>query len=340
MKLLLFGGVGFIGTNVVLHALSKGHTVIGFDNLCRPGVLENLSVLTKQKKFQFLCGDVRNKEDFAAIPKNIDCIINFAANPSVPRSIREPIFDFETNVIGHLNILEYSKNHGKIPVILASTNKVYTDKINALTLRETKTRYVLTDAAYRHGIDEFFDVGGHEGFANSPYGTGKLSAEKYTREYWHHYGIPMVANRMSCIYGLYQKGVAEQGWMDHFLRAKLHGWPLTIYGDGKQVRDALFGSDVAELYLYEAEHINNVNGKTFNVGGGTKDSFHTSLLEIIALIDKNFPGKKLKYSFAPWRASDQRAYVSDIRKVIAVTGWKPTTTILAGLRAMWAAYEA
>lgn len=340
MKLLVFGGVGFIGTNICLTALVRGHEVIAFDNLSRTGVVENLAVLSTKKHFTFLHGDVRCAEDFERIPKGVDCIINLAANPAIPLSIKEPLYDFNCNVLGHMHILEYSRTHGKIPVIFASSNKAYTDEMNTYPLKEMPTRYVYKDKRLQKGFAEDTDVSGYKGFTNSPYGSGKLAGEKYSREYWKHYGVPIVINRMGCIYGLYQKGVADQGWLDHFLRTKKYGGTLTIYGNGKQVRDVLYATDVAELYLYEAEHIENVNGKTFNVGGGTKDGFHTSLLEVIDLIDAHFPGKKLPFIKKPWRGSDQRIYLSNISYVTKMTGWKPKTKLLDALQAMWQQYDA
>jgi len=235
--------------------------------------------------------------------------------------------------------LEYAKTHGKIPVIFASSNKAYSDAINEFSIIETKTRYLYKDKKLRKGFNEDTDVSGHNGFTNSPYGSGKLAGEKYSREYWKHYGVPIVINRMSCIYGLYQKGVADQGWVDHFLRVKKYGGKLTIFGTGKQVRDVLFATDVADLYLYEAEHIDKVIGKTFNVGGGIKEGFHTSLLELIRVIDANFPGKKLTFTKKPWRESDQWIYQSDISHVTNTTGWKPQTKLLDGLKKMWEQYE-
>jgi len=338
MKLLVFGGVGFIGTNVCLTGLSHGHEVIAFDNLSRNGVIENLLILQKQKYFSFLHGDVRCEEDFHRIPKGVDCIINLAANPAIPLSIIEPMYDFKCNVLGHVNILEYARFHGNIPVILASSNKAYSDLINEFPILEKKTRYIYKDPKLRKGFDENTDVSGYKGYTNSPYGAGKLACEKYSREYWKHYGVPIAINRMSCIYGLYQKGVADQGWVDHFLRVKKYGGKLTIFGTGKQVRDVLFAEDVADLYLYEAEQMEKVNGKTFNVGGGTSEGFHTSLLELIDLIDRNFPGKKLTFSKKPWRGSDQRIYQSNISYVQKTTGWKPRTNLLTGLKQMWDQY--
>ncbi len=339
MKIVIFGGVGFIGTNIVRAAIQRGHHVVAFDSLMRKGVKDNLRYLSQHKQFQFIQGDIRNKQDFAEIPKKIDCIINLAANPAVPKSIARPMFDFRINVVGHLNVLEYAKTHGKVPIIFASSNKVYTDKLNHTPLRETENRYIPVDRNIMRGISESADVDGWEGYTNSPYGAGKLAAEKYTREYGNIYDIPYVINRMSCIYGEYQKGVESQGWIDWFIRAKQHALPIRIYGNGKQVRDALFASDVADLYIYQAEHMGVCSGKTYNVGGGPKTGFHTSVLELIYLIDTLFPGKPLRYTLLPWRKSDQRYYVSDMRRVIHDTGWHPTINLAKGLSIMWNAHQ-
>lgn len=338
MKLCVLGGVGFIGTNICLSAIARGHEVIAFDNLSRKHVTENLSTLENKRNFQFIHGDLRCAEDFDKLPKDIDCLINVAANPAIPMSIQNPVYDFNSNVVGHLHVLEYSRQHEKIPVIFASSNKVYTDSINDFPLVESETRYNYKDKHLAAGLNENVDVAGHNGYTHSPYGAGKLAGEKYTREYWKHYKIPMVINRMSCVYGIHQKGVEDQGWVDHFLRVKKYGGVINIYGSGKQVRDLVFAEDLVRLYLYEVENMHKVNGQTFNVGGGVGEGFNTSLLELVTLIDKEFSGPKLKLNFDKWRVSDQRVYLSDISKVKKVTGWRPTTKILSGLKKMWAAY--
>ncbi len=334
-NLVVFGGAGFIGTNICKLALSRGYRVYAFDSLMRPGVEENLAFLKQLKGFHFIWGDIRNSSDFQNLPEKIDGLINVAANPSIPKSFLNPRHDFECNVIGHLNILDYAREHGGIPLIFASTMKVYTDSINLLPLKENKTRLLLKEKKYRFGFDEKTDIDGVDGFTNSPYGVSKFAADKYSREYAKHYGVPVVINRMSCIYGLYQKGVADQGWLDWFVRAKKYGYPLTIFGSGKQVRDCLFGTDLAELYLLQMEKINQYSGKVFNVGGGPEEGFNTSLLEIIAHLNKNYPGPQLKLTFADWRPSDQRVYISDIRKVKKATGWKPKTDIAKGVQQIW-----
>lgn len=340
MKITIFGGAGFIGTNIAREAIKQGYQVIIFDNLLRKGVTENLEYLKKTyKDIAFIRGDVRNTQDFQKLPKSIDCIINLAANLSIPRSIIDPRYDCETNLLGHINVLEHSRTHGFIPVIFASTNKVYTDKINTHNITEAATRYVFENASLRNGLDESTDVNGFEGFTNSPYGVAKLAAEKYSREYWKNYGVPIVVNRMSCIYGEFQKGTEEQGWIDWFLRAKHNELPVTIFGNGKQVRDALFGRDIAKLYLNQTKHIMKYQGNTFNVGGGPNEGFNVSLLEFVDLIDEMFPGKKLQIRFAPRRLSDQTIFISNNEHVTNVTGWKPKTKLIDGLKTMWSDYD-
>lgn len=339
MKVLIFGGVGFIGTNVAISALDKGYDVVSIDNLIRTGVEENLRYLKKYKKFKFIKGDIRKTSDFSKFPKNVDVILNFAANPSIPKSISDPLFDFEINAKGHLNVLEFARKNGKIPIILASSNKVYTDKTNTLRLIEKKNRYVLSEAKYKNGFNENIDVDGNEGFTNSPYGASKLVAEKYSREYWKNYGLPIVINRMSSIYGLFQKGTEMQGWVDWFLRAKKFGLVLTIYGDGKQVRDVLFATDLAGLYIDQIENIDRYNGRTFNIGGGCKKGFNISLLELVDLIDDNFPGNTLKCSYSSSRPSDQKIFISDLKRIGNFSSWRPTTKILEGLKKIWPSYK-
>lgn len=332
-NILIAGGAGFIGTNIAEVATSRGHGVTVLDNIVRPGVEENLTYL---KKFgaNVVRGDVRNFVDLERLPK-ADAIINLAANPGIPWSMKWPLYDFNVNALGALNLLEYSRLHGKIPVIFASTNKIYSDEVNDFSTVEKKTRYIWKDKNFI-GINEEFPMDSSGKHPHSPYGCSKATADLYHQEYFHIYGVPTVVNRMSCIYGLYQKGVEDQGWLWWFVLAKKKNKKLNIYGDGKQVRDALFGTDLARLYVEELENINNHQGQVFNVGGGPK---HTvSLLEVIDYLDKK-GGKPLKLKFHDWRPADHRVYISDISKVTKVTGWRPTTSVWEGIDKMWASIE-
>jgi CDP-paratose 2-epimerase len=327
MKIIIFGGCGFLGTNIALKAIEKGHDVVVFDSLVRRGTEENLEIL--KDKVEFIRGDVRNYEDFWRIGR-VDAGVNLAANPGIPWSIENPMFDFKTNALGALNILEFSKNNGKFPLIQASTNKVYSDDINELPLKEKETRYGFT-GEYIEGIPETYPIDAQGRHPHSPYGCSKIAADMYFQEYYHLYNIPTVINRMSCIYGLYQKGVADQGWVDHFVRKILGDGKIDIYGDGKQVRDMLYGEDVAELYLFELERIDLSKGKVFNIGGGTY--FNISLIESIKLIEE-LTGRKAELTHHDWRHADQKIYISNVEKVFKTLGWKPTTDIRTGIERM------
>ena len=290
--LIVTGGCGFIGTNICLLAIKKGYHVVAFDSFIRPHTEEN-AVILKESGVEIIRGDVRSEHDFERLPKKANGIIHLAANPGIPWSIKWPMYDFSVNAMGTLNVLEFARKNNLIPVIFASTNKVYSEEINLIPVKEEKTRHVwnfeknvkpplrssVLEGLTEKGVNENFPMDSAGKFPHSPYGVSKATGDLYCQEYYHMYGVPTVVNRMSCIYGLYQKGVEDQGWTDWFVQAKIHNRPLNIYGDGKQVRDCLFGGDVAELYLLELEMIEKVKGQIFNVGGGITNTI--SLLETI-----------------------------------------------------------
>jgi CDP-paratose 2-epimerase len=322
---LITGGVGFLGVNCSLKFLANGWKVIAFDNLHRKGVHTNI---LNHPNYTFIHGDIRNYSDLKEIDK-IDCVLHLAANAGIPWSIKNPRYDFEVNASGTINILEYARIR-KIPVIFASTNKVYSDAICDLPLEEKDYRYDFKDEKYKTGITTDFPIDGRGEHSHSPYGCSKASADLYCQEYFHTYGVPTTVFRMSCLGGKYQFGADEQGWFSWFMIAKLLGKPLTIYGNGKQVRDVLYGDDIAELYYLAVTQPENFAGKVFNVGGGPENT--VSLLEAIELIDKidkgfGFNNPPLQYSFADWRLADHRVYYSDIRPLEKL--WKPKNGILA-----------
>lgn len=332
-RILIAGGAGFIGTNIAEMALKRGQKVVIFDNFVRSGVEENAAYL-KKLGAKVIRGDVRSSEDFQRLPK-VDAIINLAANPGIPWSIKWPLYDFSVNALGALNLLELARRLGKIPVIFASTNKIYSDEVNQLPVAERKTRYIWKDKSLK-GISERFAMDGKGQYPHSPYGCSKAAADLYHQEYFHIYGVPTVVNRMSCIYGLHQKGVEDQGWLWWFVQAKKKNLPLNIYGNGKQVRDALFGTDLAKLYLEELRDIKKHKGQVYNVGGGLKNS--VSLLEVINYLDKK-GGQKIKLKFFDWRVADHRIYISDIKKITSSSNWKPTTSPWEGIDKIWDSME-
>lgn len=340
MKILVTGGVGFIGTNVCLEARSRGHEVAAFDNLVRPLTEENISVL-KDAGVIIVRGDIRNYEDFQKFPWIPEGIVHLAGQCGIPYAQVNPRYDFEVNAKGTLNILEYCRLNGKIPVAFASSNKAYTNITDQIPMKETDTRFEwdLDHIAYEDetlfnvsdlGIKETLPLDAFGLFARSLYGVSKVSGDLYMQEYYQAFGVPTVINRMSCIYGLYQKGVEDQAWVDWFIRQiMLKDGKLNIFGTGKQVRDMLFGSDVARLYIDELENIDKVKGKPYNIGGGVNNTM--SLLEAIKCIEDN-TGKKAELTFTDKRHGDQDIWISDISKIKQDLGWEPTISPEQGIK--------
>lgn len=338
--ILVTGGAGFCGTNAAVRLLKEGYKIIAFDSLVRKGVKSNL---LKHINYEFVKGDVRRLEDLK--PIKADAIIHLAANPSVPGSFKDPDYDFLTNALGTFNILQYARKQGNIPVIYNSTNKVFSERMNTIELSEWETRYIfgkpgwinrrkkierrmITD--FFRGIDEEFPVDGL-GFPHSPYGVSKLTGDLLCQEWYHAFKVPTIVNRCSCMYGKYQQGVEDQGWVAWFMIAKILEKPLTIFGDGKQVRDALYGEDLAELYSIQLKNLlgeQSMAGEVFNVGGGPKNTI--SLLEAIELIEAIDRKRHKRYEIThkPWRFADQKVYYSDITKISSL--WEPKTSVSNG----------
>lgn len=321
-QILITGGAGFIGTNVAIEAVNRGYDVTVLDNLSRKGSDNNIPVL-KSMGVDFVWGDItRISTLFLDRPYRFNCIIHLAANTGIGKSLECPYYDFEQNALGTLNALELANRHDSV-LIYASTNKVYSSDINVIPVKETDTRY-------SWNIQDVNELYPTDGDHHTPYGASKLTGDMYCREYYQSYGTKTVVNRMSCIYGLYQNGAEEQGWVDHFIRANMFGnGVVNIYGDGKQVRDVLFGSDLARLYIDELENIDKCAGEVFNIGGGLDNTL--SLLECMEIIKKETDiGFQPKY--CDWRLADQKVYISDISKIDKTIGWKPTVKPVDGIR--------
>lgn len=332
MKILITGVAGFIGTNVAIEAINRGHKVIGFDNLHRPLTEENLKYLqeTYKDKFKFVHGDVRNESDFERIPQ-VDAIIHLAGQCGIPYAQINPRYDFEVNVLGTINVLEYSRLYGKVPVAFAASNKCYTNITNTLDVIEKDTRYEWDQTLpyWEKGINEQLTLDAKGVYARSLYGTSKVAGDLYCQEYFQAFKVPTVINRMSCIYGLHQKGVEDQAWVDWFIRQIGFGdGKINIFGNGKQVRDMLWGEDVARLYLDEIENIDKVAGKPYNIGGGVDNTM--SLLEAIAEIESQ-TGRKAELTFLDKRHGDQDIWISDITKIKEDLGWEPTVAPKEGI---------
>ena len=333
-KILVTGGAGFIGSHVANHYAERGNEIIIIDNLSRAKIfglsnkasLYNLNYLkNKYNNINFIDGDIR---DFNLIRKNVkdvNVIIHTAAQVAVTTSIKDPRTDFEINALGTFNILEAARLSNNNPtIIFCSTNKVYGSNVNKIPIRECETRYCFSDERFLNGIPEDFPVDLCE---HSPYGCSKLVGDIYAQDYAHTYGLKTGIFRMSCIYGERQFGVEDQGWVAWFTIATLTNKPITIYGDGKQVRDVLYISDLIEVY--DAFIKSNLKHEVFNIGGGPENTL--SLIELISLL-KELTGKETKIFFDEWRVGDQKVYISNISKAYEKLGWKPKISPKEGVK--------
>ena len=325
-RVLITGGAGFVAANVADRALRAGHRVRLFDNLSRPGVEHNVRWLKSSygDRVELVVGDVRDVEAVARAVRDVARVYHFAAQVAVTTSLVEPVEDFEVNARGTLNLLEAIRALDARPSLLfTSTNKVY-GHLEDLPLRKRGLRYEPEDTAMaRYGVSETRPLDFH-----SPYGCSKGAAEQYVLDYARTFGLPATVFRMSCIYGPHQFGTEDQGWVAHFVIQALTRRPLTLYGDGRQVRDVLFVDDLVDAMELAHANIDRVSGKAFNIGGGPQNTI--SLLELIELLGEMFDERPV-HVMEPWRPADQRYYVSNTSRFHAVTGWRPRTPIGEGL---------
>jgi CDP-paratose 2-epimerase len=325
-RVLITGGAGFVATNVADRLLRDGARVRVFDNLSRAGVEHNVRWLREQHgdRVELQVGDIRDAAAVAAAVVGVDTVYHFAAQVAVTTSLTDPCLDFDVNARGTLNLLEAIRALDDRPSLLfTSTNKVY-GHLDDVSLCQRGLRYVPeAESVARRGISESRPLDFH-----SPYGCSKGAAEQYVLDYARTFDLPAVVFRMSCIYGPHQFGTEDQGWVAHFLIQALKRKPLTLYGDGLQVRDILFVEDLVEGMLLAHRHVSRTAGEAFNIGGGPART--VSLLELLNLIGE-MTGERPAVTIEPWRPADQRYYVSDTAKFEQVTGWRPSTSVRKGV---------
>jgi CDP-paratose 2-epimerase len=324
---LITGGCGFVGTNLADRFLREGRRVCVFDNLSRSGVERNLQWLrdTHGDRLIVKTADTRDAAALREAVRGASQVFHFAAQVAVTTSLDDPIADFEINARGTLNVLEAIRTSDhRPPLFFTSTNKVY-GGLDDVLMKEDELRYTpLAKAIARNGVSEERPLDFH-----SPYGCSKGTADQYVRDYARSYGLQTVVFRMSCIYGPHQFGTEDQGWVAHFLIRAVNREPITIYGDGKQVRDILFVDDLVEAFLAAAENIDVCSGLAFNIGGGAENT--VSLLELLETIRK-LDGRKPRVDWSDWRTGDQKYYVSDTTRFRALTGWSPRVHAEEGIR--------
>ncbi|HEU4511278.1 MAG TPA: NAD-dependent epimerase/dehydratase family protein [Pyrinomonadaceae bacterium] len=327
---LITGGAGFVGSNLADRLLSAGHRVRLLDNLSRAGVERNLQWLieTHGDLVDIEVPDVRNFSIVKQAVKDASQVFHFAAQVAVTSSLTDPREDFEINARGTLNILEAIRGlENPPPLVFTSTNKVY-GTLSDLEFTKQPTRYAPLDPLiHERGIAENRPLDFH-----SPYGCSKGAADQYVVDYARTFGIPALVFRMSCIYGPHQHGNEDQGWVAHFIIRSLAGLPITIYGDGRQVRDILFIDDLVDAFLVAQRYMKKLSGNAFNIGGGPENTI--SLLELLDVLAE-LHGGDLSIQFENWRAADQRYYVADTGKFSELTGWKPRVGVIEGIRRLY-----
>lgn len=322
-KVFITGGAGFIGSNAAAYFSKKGDEVTIFDNFSREGTRKNAEWLVKEcPEIKVVEGDVRNPEALEKAISGSEIVIHLAGQVAVTTSVTNPRNDFEVNALGSFNLLEACRKLDPMPIVLySSTNKVYGGMEDAKIV-EKNNRYGYENLPM--GVSEERGLDFH-----SPYGCSKGCADQYFHDYFRIYGLKTVVLRQSCIYGFRQFGVEDQGWVAWFAIAAMFDKELTIFGDGKQVRDVLFIEDLVRAYDLALQNIEKTKGQVYNVGGGPDKTL--SLLELLDYLEKYF-AKKIDRKFTDWRPGDQQVYISDIRKAKAEFGWEPEFSPSEGLQ--------
>ena len=323
---LITGGAGFIGANYAARLLARGERVTIYDNFSRRGAEVNVRWLQQQARpdaLRVVRGDVRDAALLTAVTREADVVVHLAAQVAVTTSVQDPRHDFEVNALGTFNVLEAARLAPTPPIVLyASTNKVY-GGMETVAVVEEATRYRY--AALPHGVPESQPLDFH-----SPYGCSKGAGDQYVRDYARIYGLRTVVFRQSCIYGPRQWGIEDQGWVAWFVIAALSGRPITIYGDGKQVRDVLYIDDLLDAYDAAVARIETAAGQVYNIGGGPTRAI-AIWAEFGPLLERIL-GRAIPVTYGPWRPGDQRVFISDIRKAQAELGWAPQVDVETGVR--------
>ncbi len=333
-KILVTGGAGFIGSHIAeFYAHSRENSITVIDNLSRSNLLAvpsytkryNWTLLSKYDNVKLLERDIKRPESLSALPEDSDIIFHTAAQTAVTTSITDPATDFQNNLVGTFNVLETARKSRSNPTLLyCSTNKVYGDNVNSIPIIEDELRYKIANE-FGRGIPESFpiDLTGH-----TPYGCSKLAGDLYVQDYAYTYGLKTAAFRMSCIYGPRQFGVEDQGWVAWFAIANILGKQVRIYGNGKQVRDLLYISDLVSAFDTFV-NLKSARFGVYNLGGGFANSL--SLLELLKILEE-LTGKRSQVTFHPWRLNDQRVYYTDTDRASQDLNWAPRVDTREGMR--------
>jgi CDP-paratose 2-epimerase len=327
---LITGGCGFIGTNLAHALLSAGERVCIVDNLSGPDAERNLRFLLDAHgdRVELLRLDVRDRTHLRAAVDGVGFVFHLAGQDAVTASLEDPIADFETNLAGTVWLLDELRRQPSPPGILfTSTNKVYGSFEDVAFARAYDCWLPMDDELRERGVSERRPLE-----FRTPYACSKGAADQYVLDWAKSYGLPACVFRLSCIYGPHQHGNDDQGWVAHFVLRALADEPLTIYGDGAQVRDVLHVADLVQAFLLAREGIDTITGHAFNVGGGPDNTL--SLLELVDLLEE-LHGTRPTLRFADERPGDQRWYVSDWSRLHTATGWAPRIQPVEGVGSLY-----
>ena len=331
--ILVTGGAGFVGSNLVERLLSEGEARVRiFDNLSRRGVLHNLDwlrTLAGSERLEIVEGDVRDRAAVRKAARDAHEIYHLAAQVAVTTSVEDPASDFEVNALGTFNVLEAARLGSRSPlVVFTSTNKVY-GSLEGVPVEVDGSRYISPKIGFQ-GVTESEPLDFH-----SPYGCSKGSADQYVRDYARVYHLDTVVFRMSCIAGPRQFGNEDQGWVAHFLYSVMQGRTITVCGDGFQVRDVLHVHDLIDAMIAARHMRSSIRGEVYNVGGGMART--VSVTELLCECERR-TGLPLHLEYAAVRPGDQPLYISNTDKLEAQTGWKARRSlpdILDSIEAFW-----
>ncbi|MFX0212187.1 MAG: SDR family NAD(P)-dependent oxidoreductase [Candidatus Hodarchaeota archaeon] len=336
LKVLVTGGAGFIGAHLVTHFLKEDFHVVLFDNLSDPGggAIKNLVKLIQKKdnkSLEICIGDLREVRRVQEAMKDVDIVIHTAAQTAMVPSLQDPRLDFEINALGSFNVLEAARLCESDPIVgYTATNKVYGRLLKEnVSLVEKETRWDYAEGSkYYDGITEDYplDIGG-------PYGISKTVGDMYTLEYARTYGMKTFAFRMSAIYGELQYTTEVHGWVGWILTQANQHNPITIFGDGKQVRGILYVSDLINAFDLAIKNIQRVKGQAFNIGGDRRNSF--SIIELLAFLKEEFCLEPSSVNYTDWRKIDQKCFIPNCKKAHDMLGWQIQVPKEEGVRKMY-----
>jgi len=325
MKMLITGGAGFIGTNAAIHFHKLGYQIVIIDNFSRVGVEHNVKYLKKQiKSLKVIRSNIQETKTYIEELIQSDVILHLAGQTAVTTSIQKPLHDFNNNLFAGIKLIEAIRSQNPEAIIIyASTNKVYGDLSHHHYQKDEKLAQY-RDTTSPQGIDENEPLS-----FISPYGCSKGALDQYFLDYARTFNIPTVVFRQSCIYGPFQQGVEDQGWVAHLAKQALKKQSVTVFGDGYQVRDLLFVNDLLSAYQSAIEDISSSRGKAFNIGGGLSNAY--SLVNVLELLEQVL-SQKIDIHFKSARTGDQLSFISANTTIKDILGWQPTTSFHQGIQ--------